>query len=346
MLIDQKLFLLLIYAEALILVLDSLMWILDGKTGVLLRELNIFVTVVYYVLNPTICMIWYLYVDFQIYKDKRHLKKVLLPIVLPVVINLVLTVASIYNHAMFEIGPDNIYHRGRLFMIMAACAFFYLLFTWIMTIIKRKSIPKQDFLPISIFMLPVIVGGLIQTLFYGVSLIWVCATISILIIFINIQNAKLYTDHLTGLFNRRQLDRYLQNKVQNIDRGWLAGLMIDIDSFKSINDKYGHSAGDQALIDTSEILKKTFRKNDFISRYGGDEFVVIMSIQKKADLQKAIDRLNVNVALFNAQKVSPYSISLSIGYDCFLDDADQNTKAFLEHLDTLMYREKNIGSAE
>lgn len=341
---EQKLFLLLIYAEALILVLDSLMWMLDGHTGNLLREAYIFVTVLYYIMNPVICMVWYFYVDFQIYRDERRLKKVLLPIMIPVFINSVLVISSIWNQAMFYLDSNNVYHRGKLFLVMAICAFFYLIYTLVVTILKRQSIPKQDLIPIMIFMLPVIIGGLVQTLFYGVSLIWACTTISILIIFVNLQNAKVYTDHLTGLFNRRQLDRYLQHKVRNNEDGLLAGLMVDVDSFKTINDQFGHSAGDQALVDTSEILKKTFRKNDFIARFGGDEFVIVMALQEKSDLQKAIERLNENVRQFNAQKTVPYTISLSVGYDCYFDQSDKTAKDFIAHLDTLMYRDKNTGT--
>ncbi len=345
MLTEQKLFLFLLYTTAAILVLDSLMWLLDGKTGPMMREIFTAVTVLYYLLNPIICMVWYLYVDYQIYREEKHLKKVW-PMTLPALVNVILTIISIWSHASFYLDENNVYHRGPLFLVMAAIAFFYLLFTWILTVAKRKNIPKQDFVPIAVFMIPVIIGGVIQTLFYGVSLIWVCTTISILIIFINIQNTQLYTDHLTGLFNRRQLDRYLQHKVQNDVGGLLAGLMIDIDSFKSINDQFGHSAGDRALIETSEILKKTFRKNDLIARFGGDEFVVVIAIQERADLQKAIERLNANVAQFNEQKSVPYTIGLSIGYDCFLGDSDKSAKSFIEHLDTLMYQNKNIGTSE
>lgn len=343
LLTEQKLFLLLLFTQAAILVLDSLMWLLDGKQGPMMREIFMTITVLYYFLNPIICMIWYFYVDYQVYRDEKHLVRVL-PITIPALINIILTFSSVFTGASFYLDQNNVYHRGPLFLLMSAIAFFYLIYTWILTVVKRKSIPKPDFLPIAIFMLPVIIGGVIQTFYYGVSLIWSCTTISILIIFINIQNAQLYTDHLTGLFNRRQLDRYLQNKVRAMNGGYLAGLMLDLDSFKNINDRYGHNAGDEALIATSDILKKTFRKNDFIARFGGDEFVVIMSLQEKNDLLTAIRRLEDNVALFNARGSTLYTISLSIGYDCFFETSDKTAKEFLKRLDSLMYSSKHTVS--
>ncbi|SHI01902.1 diguanylate cyclase (GGDEF) domain-containing protein [Sporobacter termitidis DSM 10068] len=342
MLTEQKLFMLLVYTEAFILIVDSLMWLLDGRPGALTRNIYIAVTVLYYILTPGLCMVWYFYVDFHVYKDAGHLKKVLLPAVAPAFINLVLSVLSAFNGLLFYIDGGNVYHRGRLFFIMALAAFFYLAYAWVLTIIRRRAIPKQYFVPIAVFSFFPFIGGVVQWLYYGLSLIWACTTIATLIIFISIQNIQLYTDYLTGLFNRRQLDKYLQSKGQHGESGLLAGLMIDLDSFKTINDMYGHSAGDQALIDTAELLKKTFRKNDLIARFGGDEFVVVMHVQSRDDLQKAIDRLNENVAQFNAQERTPYTISLSIGYDCCFDDS-VNAKDFLKHIDDLMYQHKNIG---
>jgi len=327
---------------ALILILDTTMWLLNGVPGALAREASIAVTVLYYILNPTICMLWYFYVDFYIYRNEKRLKKISLPMAIPTLINLILSVGSIFNKALFYIDSNNIYHRGTGFIVMALICFFYLAYTLAFTLLKQKLIEKQDFIPIAVFTIPPFIGGIIQSFFYGISLIWICTTISILIVFVNIQNNQLYTDHLTGLFNRRQLDRYLQHRFTNIEDGLLAGLMIDIDSFKNINDMYGHNAGDQALVDTAEILRKTFRKNDFIARFGGDEFVVVMTVQDKNDLQLAIDRLKETVATFNAQKTVPYSISLSIGYDCYFDQTDKTAKDFIRRIDDLMYQQKQI----
>lgn len=58
--------------------------------------------------------------------------------------------------------------------------------------------------------------------------------------------------------------------------------------------------------------------------------------------EKSIERLNANITQFNEQKTVPYTISLSIGYDCFLDNSDKSAKEFIEHLDALMYRDKHV----
>ncbi len=340
--LDLKLFIGLLSAVALILVADALMWALDGLAGTLLG----IVTVFYYILSSAICLLWYLYVEYYIHRDTSRLKKRLFPMLIPTVIILVFSLMSLFGDFLFYIDGDNVYHRGRLFFLMVASSLFYIIYTIIITIRCRKFIRKQDIIPLNIFMIPPAVGAVLQSMYFGLSLIWPLTTLSMLNIFIRLQNKQLFTDPLTGLFNRRQLERYMRNTVQSNNSGILGGLMIDLNSFKKINDIYGHDAGDQALIDTSEILKKTFRKNDFIARYGGDEFIVVIDIDQKSDLKKAVERLNDNVAQFNNRKTAFYTISLSIGYDFYFDKSTYDVRGFIKHLDKLMYENKHNNTAQ
>lgn len=338
-LLDQKLFLALLYTTALILVLDMLMWLLDGMPGRAMHAAYTAVTICYYTLNPLICALWYLYTDYYINRSRARLEKIIVPLLIPLCAVLVLAIMSSSGNVLFFIDGNNIYHRGRLFLAMAAVSFFFLAYTLIFTILNRRRVQAKEYSTLLFFPIPPIVGGIIQTLFYGVSLIWVCTTISLLLLFINFQNDELHTDHLTGLYNRRQLDNYLRTKSQSSGGRAIAGLMIDLNSFKEINDAYGHNSGDQALKYVADILKKTFRKNDFVARYGGDEFVVIMEINEKTDLDTAVGRLNENVQQFNSQKLIPYEISLSVGYDYYSSE-EKNFMDFLTHIDGLMYTDK------
>ena len=117
----------------------------------------------------------------------------------------------------------------------------------------------------------------------------------------------------------------------------IAGLMIDLDGMKSINDQFGHQAGDQALIQTARILQVSFRKGDFIARYGGDEFVVILTVEDPDGLDKAVRRLESNLLQFNETGQSPFPLSLSIGAGVYDPAADQTIDAFIGRLDKTMY---------
>ena len=339
-LLDQKLFIALLYTTAIILVLDSIMWIVDDIPGQVLRILYLVTTVLYYSLNPVICVIWFLYVDYYINRDSIHIRKLCLPAFFPVAVNLILSILSISENIMFYIDENGRYYRGRFFFILPAICLFFLIYPGIYTVVHRKDLHPREFAILMFFPVPPIIGAILQTLFYGLSLIWICTTLSLLLIFVNFQNDQMSIDHLTGVYNRRQLDSFLHAKSQSTGSKFLAGLMIDLNSFKSINDTYSHSVGDKTLQIVAEILRNTFRKNDFVARYGGDEFVVIFEIADRPELDRAVSRLNENVACFNAQKQLPFPISLSVGYDEFLSKKESSDE-FLKHLDELMYIDKH-----
>lgn len=339
-LLDQKIFIALIYSDALILILDTIMWLLDGKPGDAVHGYFSAVTVVYYVFNPGAAVLWYLYAEFYVNRNESRLKKLIAPLALPLAAILALAVIGLSRRDMlFYIDSANVYHRGPLFFVMALTSFAFVAASFILVLLSRKKLQKSEFRTLLFFPTLPFIGGVAQSLFYGISTLWICATVALLIIFINFQNSQLSTDHLTGLYNRRQLDNFLHAKSQIAGGKVVAGLMIDVNHFKAINDSYGHDAGDQALTHVADILKKTFRESDFIARYGGDEFVVVMELSDRADLEKALGRLQANIAQFNGKALVPYDISLSIGSGFYEPDGN-DASAFMKRIDSLMYAEK------
>ncbi len=339
-LMEQKFYLALIAADALVLLLDMAMWLVDGRAGPVYRVLNLAVTAAYYTMNPLICMLWLLYVYYEIYKSTQHLRRMLPLLLAPACANAILSVFSIHTGQMFLVDAGNRYSRGPLFVVMALICLVYLLYSLALIVLRRRRLASQHFIPMLFFAVLPLVGGVVQSLLYGISLIWSCATFSALVIFINIQNNLLYTDPLTGLSNRRQVDNYLRHRSQYAGGKRLAGMMIDLNAFKTINDRYGHDVGDQALRDTADILRHTFHGDDFVSRYGGDEFLVLLSVPNGETLESIVRRLHDNVEQFNASRTAPYAISLSVGYDCCTGDEEGDLAGFVKHIDELMYREK------
>ena len=339
---DQKIFLHMLEANAVLLILDSIQWILIGKPGVALRVVSIIIAVVYSAITPVSSFLWSLYADYQIHRDESHIKKLFVPLAIPLLINLILALLSAFWGFSFVIDQNNIYKRGSLFYLMVSICYFYLLYSFIYIIAKRKSVERKTYIPLLLFALPPFIGGIVQSLFYGISIVWNCMTISIFIIFINIQNSQLYTDALTGLYNRRQFDNYIQECFRNCDEGVMFGIiMADLDSFKKINDSWGHISGDAALVEAGKILKNSFKKEDIICRYGGDEFIVVSKVNGRAELSNMVEKLKTNTNKYNKNNDLPYSINFSVGFDILDCKSSMTIQQFIKHIDNLMYEDKS-----
>lgn len=123
-------------------------------------------------------------------------------------------------------------------------------------------------------------------------------------------------DPLTGTFNRRYFDQIIQGEVNRTNRqsGKLAVIIIDVDDFKSVNTRFGHLGGDQVLVEVGQLLKSTFRSCDVVVRYGGDEFLVLLTDSDEDEAQSALDRLKQRVDEWNRTDPIPgYHLALSCG---------------------------------
>ncbi len=150
------------------------------------------------------------------------------------------------------------------------------------------------------------------------------------------------TDSLTGLHNRRgffTLAEHTLGLAKRLNKKAVI-LFIDLDYMKWINDNLGHSIGDQALIDTANILRNTFRQNDLIARIGGDEFVVLGVIGEENNKDKILERLINNLKEFNEKNERPYEISLSIGSVVYEPEENLSIEDLLGKADQLMYENK------
>ena len=201
---------------------------------------------------------------------------------------------------------------------------------------------KKDYYAMLTFGLIPAMAGVLQILYTGKTFIWLAISISSLIIFLTIQSDEINKDYLTGLYNRRQLDIYLTTRIRDLKKGdLLLMIMMDLNYFKTINDTYGHLEGDEALKNTANILMDSFRSEDFISRYAGDEFVIVVKLEKESDKEEIITRLTRNFEVFNRSNITPYDIEFSLGCDIYQSELEADAEGFINHTDKLMYADKD-----
>jgi two-component system cell cycle response regulator len=151
------------------------------------------------------------------------------------------------------------------------------------------------------------------------------------------------TDELTGLFNRRGFFTLGEQQCRLADRHskCMSLLYIDLDGFKNINDELGHQTGDEALLDTANILRKTFRKSDIIARIGGDEFAVLLTEPSETPAEDVIiAHVMERFSLHNKQGGRKYELLLSIGMAHYDPERPCSIDQLLNKADALMYDDK------
>ena len=145
-------------------------------------------------------------------------------------------------------------------------------------------------------------------------------------------NEKLYRDVLTGVLNRR----YYEEKIKNM-RGSVGIAMMDLDNFKYYNDSYGHNVGDLALNSAAKVILSHIRKTDFLIRYGGDEFLLILPGIRKDAFDKKLNQIQKQLHQTTLDGYPGISLSVSIGG---VTTVEETVGTALERADRLMYQAK------
>lgn len=156
---------------------------------------------------------------------------------------------------------------------------------------------------------------------------------------------SVFTDPLTGVGNRRQLEERLYATKIEVERGvGIAGLIfIDIDKFKNINDTYGHEVGDKILLMVVRTLKHNLRATDLLGRWGGDEFMaIIQDVQDLSTLQDVAKKLRVMVESSRLD-LETVRLSVTISIGATLIQAGETSENFFQRADQLMYKSKQAG---
>lgn len=150
-------------------------------------------------------------------------------------------------------------------------------------------------------------------------------------------------DPLTKTFNRNALQTHFDqilSKERNTQE--LFVIMLDVDNFKSINDRFGHIAGDKILIFIAKLLKKALRDGDKVYRYGGDEFLILLNRTELAGAQLVADRL-LNLCRNNRPLFQNEQITLTISLGLTKVRDDDTTETLINRADAAFYRAKNNG---
>ncbi len=319
---------------------ESFTLFFDGKMFPGAIFLNRLSNSLLFITNSVFAFLWAMYVDYKLFGQRQRLRRIYPWAALPALAVCVMAAMNLFTDVFFTISPHNVYSRTPLAVLTYLITYFYLLGGGLLAFHYRRKSGKYLFMPVVVFLTPIFVGSLLQMLFYGIALIWVSVAFGLVSLYINLQNEISLLDPLTKLYNREYLIRYLNFIRQKLPaKKQMAGIMMDVNAFKEINDTLGHSEGDAALRVVSQCLLDVVRGDNFAVRYGGDEFIAICMVNSQQELDKLVARIRRRVERENAGNPRPYRLSLSAGSTLY-DPASDDIDSFLRRMDRNMYEDK------
>lgn len=340
--LKYKIFMRMLQLVIVMLVLDIFSRF-DGNPSSIYLFINHFGNLMMFVLNPLLPTLWLLYVHDQVFQEEEKTRRLYYPLFAINFINAVLIVVLQSYQKFYYIDSDNIYHRGPFFLISVLLVVILMIVAFVLVIVNRKKIEKKHYFSLMFFSVPPFVCIILQVAFYGISLILNSVVLSFLIIFLNIQNDTIYTDYLTGVNNRKKLELYLRRKIRtSTENNTFSAVMIDLNGFKFINDTFGHDMGDNALEVSAKLFNSCLKSTDFIARFGGDEFCMILDVSDRSVLEEIVCRINRTIKEYNESGVRPYKISVSMGYAVYDYHSSMTMEEFQKHIDILMYENKKV----
>lgn len=299
---------------------------------------------------PIISMFWLKYVLVKTGKKISKSKNVLL--IIPIILFTIIAVSNPFTQMLFSIDQNNLYARGPGIFLHWIISWFYLLLAGIISYRAYKLAQswnkKSQYRPLLIFIIFPAIGCFIQMLIYGISVVQAGIALSIVLINFQNQDNRISMDELTGINNRREMNTYVDRIINRYKSVQLNIFMIDINNFKKINDTFGHTSGDEALLDVATALKKVCENSAdplFLCRYGGDEFVIISRDIDEVHLEDIKSLLQSEIRNTSAATNRPYKLSISIGFAVGICESMADFENLINKADEAMYIEKEAFKA-
>ena len=335
---DEKAYNFMLIVAFIATINETLSFIIDARPGFIFHILQYISNTISSASSGIIGYCWCLFVEYHIHRNFKRIKKKSRILAVPLIIATILIFINLLGTGIiFDISKENVYTRGPMNFILYIFVFVYYIES-IYTVQKAKNDSiLVEFFPIYFFIIPCMIGTMIQGFFFGISTIWLCVAIAFIIVYIEIQISISFIDDLSGLYNRKYMNHYL-DKLQNDKPKHVYGFLMDINDFKTINDIYGHLKGDQAIIQFGKILQHSIDKDSVAIRMGGDEFVIFAILKSNEEALALKKHIEQNVRQFNTNSTEPFHLSFSIGIAKY----SGNIETFLSSMDDSMYEAKNM----
>ncbi|MCR5320221.1 MAG: diguanylate cyclase [Lachnospiraceae bacterium] len=264
-------------------------------------------------------------------------------------IHIFLNATNNFHGLFFRYNEEEYYVYGPLYILEFTIPFFYILVSSIRAYFA--SLEDENYAELELYrrlttvpILPIIYS--IAQFLFDIPVLGIGLSLTILNLYLGVVQNSITSDPLTGLNNRRYLLQTIQKMMKSHDHEkTLFVMMMDLNYFKQINDLYGHTAGDQALIRFANILRNAVAelKKTTIARYGGDEFIICGELNTCEDV--AMLRYTIEKLIEQDNAASSFPLSVSMGWENY-NSAIHNVKQFIDLADQQLYFQKEKAHKE
>ena len=315
---------------------DPFSYTMKGVSGVL-PKIAIYGTSTWlFAANMLAVFFWVRFLSFHLNGGMSRRTRMALNAIVSV--GLALLVVNLFVPIVFSVDENNLYTRKSFYAFFLVVDYMLVLNSVITYFKSRAKGGTLKFFPIWVYVVPILIGGIVQSIFYGISVVPTSIAVSIAGVLASLQNEMIYHDPLTGLFNRSYMN-YLLKKYAKRHKLRVTGVMIDLNGFKQINDEFGHAVGDDALIAAARLLKSAVGDAGNVTRYAGDEFIIFLNTQDDDLIESYIAKIRGAFEKFNQKDIKPYKLFISIGSHK-LNLKEESADTFINIVDARMYENK------
>ena len=283
---------------------------------------------------------WLLYLDSYINNGKYSLKEKWYYLT-TFFLSSIMMFVSIFSELIFYVDDSGNYFRGTGLYIFHIINYLPSVIALGIMVINRKIVSQKLIRIVILFGILPLVSANIQFMYPDAVIVWPVMSICILMTYIFLEVQRIIRDHLTGIYNRQQFEDRINARIEKFSiQGPFTLIIIDLNDFKEINDRFGHDIGDEALKNTAQILSQSVHATDTVARLGGDEFVILLEVADQTNTDTIINRILKNVEKANRSGDSPYVLSLSYGTAVASRSEKCNYKRIFNEADEKMYEYK------
>ncbi len=300
---------------------------------------------VYFFSTALMCFFWFVYFELMQNSPFINSRKRVRLSAIPVYIMAILLIVNIFTGILFYVDESGVYRRGTLFIVQYILAYAYIIISSARAFIGifRKEMLSQRRTLISLALFPIVpaASGIVQFIYPELPLACVALALATLVMYQQWIDQMISIDPLTKLNNRKHLDYFYEQWNVAGDENPLYMIMIDANKFKQINDTFGHIEGDAALVRIADSLRiscRNLKKKYSISRFGGDEFVIMLVTTDESIVGELIETIRKTLKRLNEEAAAPYELSVSIGVA--KTDEDIPLKNIIDMADDKLYEEK------